>query len=148
MGFFENMKYKAAGDPYTVDKSGTFRAALDNAANYVMSNISSVKNMIKNAGLEAYNLFGEDKWALTRSMLRNSVDDEYDKSKFFDGADKHLGNLSSYIQNKRNDLNASKKEYDRLFDERSAQVLRTTNITKNGNWLFDPRKIDKHYNEI
>lgn len=148
MGFFENMKYKAAGDPYTVDKSGTFRAALDNAANYVMSNISSVKNMIKNAGLEAYNLFGEDKWALTRSMLRNSVDDEYDKSKFFDGADKHLGNLGSYIQNKRNDLNASKKEYDRLFDERSAQVLRTTNITKNGNWLFDPRKIDKHYNEI
>jgi hypothetical protein len=35
-----------------------------------------------------------------------------------------------------------------LFDERSAQLVRTTNITKNGNWLFNPQKINKHFKEL
>nr|DAH00526.1 MAG TPA: hypothetical protein [Crassvirales sp.] len=92
MGFFEQLKYKSYGDPYTLDKSGTIVGNLNNAANSIMSTLSSVKNAVKNAGLEAYNLFGKDKWALTRSMLKNSVNDEYDKSKFFDGITKHLNN--------------------------------------------------------
>ena len=70
MGFLEKLKYESYGDPYTLDKSGTIVGNLKNAANSVMSTISSIKNAIKNAGLEAYNLVGKDKWALTRSMLK------------------------------------------------------------------------------
>ena len=148
MGFFEQLKYKSNGDPYTLDKSGTIVGHLNNAANSVMSTLSSIKNAVKNAGLEAYNLFGKDKWALTRSMLKNSVDDEYDKSKFFDSVTKHLNNPLEYVKYKQQDLDNAVKEYDRLFDERSAQLVRTTNITKNGNWLFNPQKINKHFKEL
>ena len=148
MGFFEQLKYESYGDPYTLDKSGTITGNLKNAANSVMSTISSIKNAIKNAGLEAYNSVGKDKWALTRSMLKNSTNDEYDKSKFFDGVTKHLNNPQEYVKYKQQDLNNAVKEYDRLFDERSAQLVRTTNITKNGNWLFNPQKINKHFKEL
>lgn len=148
MGFFEQLKYKSNGDPYTLDKSGTIIGNLNNAANSVMSTLSSVKNAVKNAGLEVYNLFGKDKWALTRSMLKNSVNDEYDKSKFFDSVTKHLNNPQEYVKYKQQDLDNAVKEYDRLFDERSAQLVRTTNITKNGNWLFNPQKINKHFKEL
>lgn len=148
MGFFEQLKYKSYGDPYALDKSGTIVGNLNNAANSIMSTLSSVKNAVKNAGLEAYNLFGKDKWALTRSMLKNSVNDEYDKSKFFDGITKHLNNPQEYVKYKQQDLDNAIKEYDRLFDERSAQLVRTTNITKNGNWLFNPQKINKHFKEL
>lgn len=148
MGFFEQLKYESYGDPYTLDKSGTITGNLKNAANSIMSTISSIKNSVKNAGLEAYGLFGKDKWALTRSMLKNSTNDEYDKSKFFDGVTKHLNNPQEYVKYKQHDLNNAIKEYDRLFDERSAQLVRTTNITKNGNWLFNPQKINKHFKEL
>ena len=148
MGFFEQLKYKSNGDLYTLDKSGTIIGNLNNAANSVMSTLSSVKNAVKNAGLEVYNLFGKDKWALTRSMLKNSVNDEYDKSKFFDSVTKHLNNPQEYVKYKQQDLDNAVKEYDRLFDERSAQLVRTTNITKNGNWLFNPQKINKHFKEL
>lgn len=148
MGFLEKLKYESYGDPYTLDKSGTIVGNLKNAANSVMSTISSIKNAIKNAGLEAYNLVGKDKWALTRSMLKNSTNDEYDKSKFFDSVTKHLNNPQEYVKYKQQDLDNAVKEYDRLFDERSAQLVRTTNITKNGNWLFNPQKINKHFKEL
>ena len=148
MGFIEKLKYESYGDPYTLDKSGTIVGNLKNAANRVMSTISSIKNAIKNAGLEAYNLVGKDKWALTRSMLKNSTNDEYDKSKFFDSVTKHLNNPQEYVKYKQQDLDNAVKEYDRLFDERSAQLVRTTNITKNGNWLFNPQKINKHFKEL
>lgn len=148
MGFLEKLKYESYGDPYALDKSGTIVGNLKNAANRVMSTISSIKNAIKNAGLEAYNLVGKDKWALTRSMLKNSTNDEYDKSKFFDSVTKHLNNPQEYVKYKQQDLDNAVKEYDRLFDERSAQLVRTTNITKNGNWLFNPQKINKHFKEL
>ena len=149
MGFLESMKYKSNGDPYMLKDNSTFMGNVNNASNWVMSTLSSVKNAFKHAGLELYqSLGGKDKWALTRSMLRNSVDDEYDKSKFFDSVTKHLNDTNNYVKYKQQDLNNAVKEYDRLFNERSADLVRTTNITKNGNWLFDPRKINKHYNEL
>lgn len=139
----KSLEYATRGDQYESDRSGTFMGGVKNVANFIGSQISRLPNTVQNTVLRM-----GDKDAYKAQIMKNSYNDELDKSRYFDSVTKHLNDADLFIKNIKSKIKEYKQYQQRIFDEKSADLIRTNNIVKNGNWLFDPNKIDKHYQEL
>lgn len=143
MSVDKSIEYTTRGDSYSEDKSGTFWGTVKNIASYIGSLVSKIPNTVQNT---VARLTDRDEY--DAQIMKNSYNDEYDKAKYFDSVTKHLNDADLFIKNTKANIKKYREEQQRIVNEKSADLIRTNNIVKNGNWLFDPNKIDKHYQEL
>lgn len=85
-----------------------------------------------------------DKAATVRNIIKNTDKDDAFINQYFKGY-KSANNIDEYKNNVQNMINILKKDRERESKELEASQLSTINTLRNGNWAFDPRKIDPIY---
>ena len=85
-----------------------------------------------------------DKAATVRNIIKNTDKNDAFINQYFKGY-KSANNIDEYKNNIQNMINILKKDRERESKELEASQLSTINTLRNGNWAFDPRKIDPIY---
>lgn len=85
-----------------------------------------------------------DKAATVRNIIKNTDKNDTFINQYFKGY-KSVNNIDEYKNNVQNMINILKKDRERESKELEASQLSTINTLRNGNWAFDPRKIDPIY---
>lgn len=108
--------------------------------------LSAGSNMFSNLGYTIGDMLRltDDNAATARNVIRNSDKDNQFINQFFrsyENASDKEGYKKQIVQS----INNLRKQYQRKDDELTASTLSTINTLRNGNWAFDPRKIDPIY---
>ena len=85
-----------------------------------------------------------DKAATVRNIIKNTDKNDAFINQYFKGY-KSANNIDEYKNNVQNMINILKNDRERESKELEASQLSTINTLRNGNWAFDPRKIDPIY---
>lgn len=85
-----------------------------------------------------------DKAATVRNIIKNTDKNDAFINQYFKGY-KSANNIDEYKNNVQNMINILKNARERESKELEASQLSTINTLRNGNWAFDPRKIDPIY---
>lgn len=85
-----------------------------------------------------------DKAATVRNIIKNTDKNDAFINQYFKGY-KSANNIDEYKNNIQNMINILKNDRERESKELEASQLSTINTLRNGNWAFDPRKIDPIY---
>lgn len=85
-----------------------------------------------------------DKAATVRNIIKDTDKDDAFINQYFKGY-RNADNIDEYKSNVQNMINVLKRDRERESKELEASQLSTINTLRNGNWAFDPRKIDPIY---
>lgn len=85
-----------------------------------------------------------DKAATVRNIIKDTDKDDAFINQYFKGY-RNADNIDEYKNNVQNMINVLKRDRERESKELEASQLSTINTLRNGNWAFDPRKIDPIY---
>ena len=85
-----------------------------------------------------------DKAATVRNIIKDTDKDDTFINQYFKGY-RNADNIDEYKSNVQNMINILKRDRERESKELEASQLSTINTLRNGNWAFDPRKIDPIY---
>lgn len=123
---------------------------LDDNLTGIQKILSSTGNVASTALNELLNIFGQGENSVRRS-IRNLPDGNKYFDFLFDSYKSSTGGIKDGINNRirdlRNKTDIMIEDLGREVREKQADVIHTHNVYKNGNFLFDPRKISKEYRE-
>ena len=85
-----------------------------------------------------------DKAATVRNIIKDTDKDDAFINQYFKGY-RNADNIDEYKNNVQNMINVLKRDRERESKELEASQLSTINTLRNGNWAFDPKKIDPIY---
>lgn len=108
--------------------------------------LSSFTNTFSNLGYMIGDIVHgtDDNAATVRNIIKNSEKNDEFINQYFKGY-KNADDIKAYKQNLQSMIKTLRSNYDREDKELQASQLSTINTLRNGNWAFDPRKIDPIY---
>lgn len=96
----------------------------------------------------AEQLSGSDKHSYLKRALKNSPDDQHIFDYLFNSYKQHTGETKNHINVLQNKVNEIKERLERNKSSKETDLKQTLDTYRNGNWLFDPKKIDPIYRKI
>lgn len=96
----------------------------------------------------AETLSGSDKGSYLKRAIKNSPDDIHTFDHLFDSYKNHKGGSTNYIRSLQQKIDKMRNDLERDKIEKETDLKNTLDTYRNGNWLFDPRKIDPIYKKM
>lgn len=108
--------------------------------------LSAGSNLFSNLGYTIGDVLHltDDNAATARNVIRNSDKNNQFINQFFHSYE-NASDKEGYKKQILQSISDLRKQYQRKDDELTASALSTINTLRNGNWAFDPRKIDPIY---
>ena len=91
---------------------------------------------------------GSDHGRYLKRAIKNSPDDIQTFDHLFNSYKNHIGESKNHINVLQNRINSLKSQLERDKTEKETDLKSTLDTYINGNWLFDPRKIDPVYKKM
>ena len=113
----------------------------DTYANMAGGIVSAVRGTIEQ-------LSGSDKYSYLKRALKNSPDDTHTFDHLFNSYKQHTGETKNHIKVLQSKVDDIRNRLEREKVAKETDVKNTLDIYKNGNWLFDPKKIDPVYRKM
>lgn len=93
-------------------------------------------------------LVGSDKHSYLKRALKNSPDDTQTFDHLFNSYKQHTGETKNHIRLLQSKVDKLREGLERDKAAKEADLKSTLDTYKNGNWLFDPKKIDPVYRKM
>ena len=145
--FAKNLyNFGPTGNPkYTGDIIGDIfegtKRLFDTFGNIPGGTVAAVKDVFESAANSKKNSY-------LKRAIKNSPDDIHVFDGFFDSYKNHIGGERNHVRALQNKIDETRNRLERDKAEKEADLKHTLDIYRNGNWLFDPKKIDPVYRKM
>lgn len=111
----------------------------------VGTGLDFIEGLGEKAALSLYGIFSQDRPVVRNTIKNSDPNNEYVNSLFLRSSDADGKELSKRVSDIKPTLEWLTETKNRTAKEQEADLISTMNTLKNGNWAFDPRKIDPEY---
>lgn len=93
-------------------------------------------------------IVGSDKYSYLKRALKNAPDDIQTFDHLFNSYKQHAGESKAHINALQSKIDKAKNDLERDKTAKETDLKSTLDTYRNGNWLFNPRKIDPIYKKM